>query len=106
MRISDWSSDVCSSDLERLQPRHDAVAQAVGRTDQRAARADAGVAQANAAAELGQLGHVHVALVDALQRILRRVEQEARRQLLMRSEESRVGKECVSTCRSGWSRYH
>src|SRR3546814_19552086 len=23
-----------------------------------------------------------------------------------RSEESRVGKECVSTCRSGWSRYH
>src|SRR3546814_18333668 len=23
-----------------------------------------------------------------------------------RSEESRVGKECVSTCRSRWSRYH
>src|SRR3546814_14448495 len=23
-----------------------------------------------------------------------------------RSEERRVGKECVSTCRSGWSRYH
>src|SRR3546814_20579674 len=23
-----------------------------------------------------------------------------------RSEESRVGKECVSTCRSGWSLYH
>src|SRR3546814_13259845 len=23
-----------------------------------------------------------------------------------RSEESRVGKECVSTCRSGWSPYH
>src|SRR3546814_14410616 len=24
----------------------------------------------------------------------------------MRSEERRVGKECVSTCRSRWSRYH
>src|SRR3546814_14184469 len=26
--------------------------------------------------------------------------------LLMRSEERRVGKECVSTCRSRWSPYH
>src|SRR3546814_15018602 len=25
---------------------------------------------------------------------------------LSRSEERRVGKECVSTCRSGWSPYH
>src|SRR3546814_14031944 len=25
---------------------------------------------------------------------------------LARSEERRVGKECVSTCRSGWSPYH
>ena len=26
--------------------------------------------------------------------------------LVMRSEERRVGKECVSTCRSRWSPYH
>src|SRR3546814_18354804 len=26
--------------------------------------------------------------------------------LLLRSEERRVGKECVSTCRSRWSTYH
>ena len=26
--------------------------------------------------------------------------------LLVRSEERRVGKECVSTCRSRWSPYH
>src|SRR3546814_19037323 len=26
--------------------------------------------------------------------------------VLARSEERRVGKECVSTCRSGWSPYH
>src|SRR3546814_20210655 len=30
----------------------------------------------------------------------------APRQLLGRSEERRVGKECVSTCRSRWSPYH
>src|SRR3546814_1425872 len=74
MRISDWSSDVCSSDL----PRHDAVGMAVGRADQRAASTHAAVADADAAGELGQL----------------------------RSEERRVGKECVSTCRSRWSPYH
>src|SRR3546814_2987162 len=28
------------------------------------------------------------------------------RPLLLRSEERRVGKECVSTCRSRWSPYH
>src|SRR3546814_17862460 len=28
------------------------------------------------------------------------------RQELLRSEERRVGKECVSTCRSRWSPYH
>src|SRR3546814_10743665 len=29
-----------------------------------------------------------------------------RGELIPRSEERRVGKECVSTCRSRWSRYH
>src|SRR3546814_15599644 len=28
------------------------------------------------------------------------------REKRLRSEERRVGKECVSTCRSGWSPYH
>src|SRR3546814_6449484 len=32
--------------------------------------------------------------------------QRFRGDLTMRSEESRVGKECVSTCRSRWSQYH
>src|SRR3546814_13426992 len=59
----------------------------------------------------GQLTHVQQAaavLADAIQ---------ARRKLLIvadydcdgataRSEERRVGKECVSTCRSRWSTYH
>src|SRR3546814_1398016 len=80
MRISDWSSDVCSSDLM-------AQALTVG-TDDRAA-----------------IGSVHqiVAVGDPLRA------QDGQRDCdlgVVRSEERRVGKECVSTCRSRWSPYH
>src|SRR3546814_11954386 len=75
MRISDWSSDVCSSDL----------AGAVGQV--RPARAISG---AEVSRPLQANG------VIALQ-----AERAAGR-----SEERRVGKECVSTCRSRWSPYH
>src|SRR3546814_5050825 len=72
MRISDWSSDVCSSDLSIMTPI------------------------------LGDLPNV--ALIDPLDyphfvRLLGESD-------LVRSEERRVGKECVSTCRSRWSPYH
>ena len=70
--------------IQRLQPRHDAVAVTVGGLDQRAARTHAGVAHADAAAELAQLGDVAVLGIDGFQRVLRRVQQEARRQLFMR----------------------
>src|SRR3546814_8069292 len=78
MRISDWSSDVCSSDLvgwafiaalllflpwKRAQPRG---------------------FLAHLAWRWGMLRFRHYP----------------------RSEERRVGKECVSTCRSRWSPYH
>src|SRR3546814_9902770 len=67
MRISDWSSDVCSSDLpERL---HHLLRQAARTHDLDLA-----------------LDRRHVGR--------------------HRSEERRVGKECVSTCRSRWSPYH
>src|SRR3546814_11531361 len=44
-------------------------------------------------------------------RVLRKVEQVVREEMVRagaieRSEERRVGKECVSTCRSRWSPYH
>src|SRR3546814_2260246 len=65
MRISDWSSDVCSSDLERRDG--------------------------------GGGDREHRAAADT-------VGEDARRD--DRSEERRVGKECVSTCRSRWSPYH
>src|SRR3546814_4739042 len=65
MRISDWSSDVCSSDLIMKAD----LAQAAG---------------ASVGIELCVISH----------------------QTAQRSEERRVGKECVSTCRSRWSPYH
>src|SRR3546814_10144968 len=66
MRISDWSSDVCSSDL---------------------------VAR-----------HITAQSLERTLRVLRR--DLAERFAIPRSEERRVGTECVSTCRSRWSPYH
>src|SRR3546814_5786304 len=90
LRISDWSSDVCSSDLRRrgYAYRIHVVAEQlrVGR------RLDDGPVR-----NLDRTGRNHIeppggcakaAAIDA------------------RSEERRVGKECVSTCRSRWSPYH
>src|SRR3546814_10250239 len=75
MSISDWSSDVCSSDLQQgdrcrlpgwhAKPAHDQVRP--GKKDQDEPHGD---------------------------------------KAIERSEERRVGKECVSTCRSRWSPYH
>src|SRR3546814_7078237 len=84
MRISDWSSDVCSSDLGA-----DAAARLVLGRFQRLQDADGGVVIA--AAGLGE--------VDAAGGAHQQLHAE-------RSEESRVGKECVSPCRSRWSTSH
>src|SRR3546814_1998350 len=98
MRISDWSSDVCSSDLHLLvQP----------------------VAAAGAAQFLQHLGEYLDQIGDVADRIvdLPLVERAARpvgeaRALVElhaqpgRSEERRVGKGCVRKCRSRWSAYN
>src|SRR3546814_10796888 len=77
MRISDWSSDVCSSDLSRgPAPR---------------AAGDRGTRRAAAR---------------TLRRVADRGAQRLGQYRRRRSEERRVGKECVSTCRSRWSPYH
>src|SRR3546814_5203202 len=65
MRISDWSSDVCSSDLTVSTPSQTIVIGSPRMSEHRRAAPPSG-----------------------------------------RSEERRVGKECVSTCRSRWSPYH
>src|SRR3546814_3464382 len=91
MRISDWSSDVCSSDLFSeggqqlilsVQLPLSVVIEALG------------AGARNFVALF--FGCVVFALV-----FLRAV-----REGPARSEERRVGKECVSTCRSRWSPYH
>src|SRR3546814_10146656 len=90
MRISDWSSDVCSSDLDhlllppvgdgpdtdRLVDRRGYEAPAVRREGE---RVDGEVVPR----DLGQLDAV----------------------IRPRSEERSVGKECVCTCRYRWSPY-
>src|SRR3546814_8956700 len=85
MRISDWSSDVCSSDLCQSGFRVGRVFRNghIVKPDQRAFLWD------------------HVFDLDAVFGFL-----GARSGLEDRSEERRVGKECVSTCRSRWSPYH
>src|SRR3546814_6578760 len=87
MRISDWSSDVCSSDLyARILP---------------AALARPTLVLASAAAAFA----VALALIPTLGMDL--IPQLAQDRFdLTRSEERRVGKECVSTCRYRWSPYH
>ena len=67
--------------VERLEPRHDAVRQAIGAADQRAARPHPVPAHPDAAGELRQLGDVGIAVVDAFERIGGAVEQVARRHL-------------------------
>src|SRR3546814_20338883 len=84
MRISDWSSDVCSSDLPQ------------------------------ASAEAAPAGYALVPIEPTETMVIAGFEsvpdehfspREAWDQY-QRSEERRVGKECVSTCRSRWSPYH
>src|SRR3546814_4478396 len=96
MRISDWSSDVCSSDLGR--------ALAAESLDQ---PADVGHRRVGAAGLDGRAWRHEVALCrDAKESCLALFGCAVVRHFDPRSEERRVGKECVSTCRSRWSPYH
>src|SRR3546814_5276741 len=85
MRISDWSSDVCSSDLQETvkEGRHVRYIPPCYH-DRRPDRAPV------RRADLCRCPH----------------RSERHIQVYIRSEERRVGKECVSTCRSRWSPYH
>src|SRR3546814_3057556 len=88
MRISDWSSDVCSSDLAFR------VAKTASdmRDDTRMTPEDAAPFHEIMQQRLARRGVLAgAALLLAIPR---------------RSEARRVGKECVSTCRSRWSPYH
>src|SRR3546814_18264460 len=97
MRISDWSSDVCSSDLQVLDELPGDASGAGAAGDLPLARLGEQLVARNVDAVcLGvALDHREEGVLVAA------VEAEPER-----SEERRVGKECVSTCRSRWSLYH
>src|SRR3546814_1901204 len=86
MRISDWSSDVCSSDLLEDEGKDG------GDRDEQIF----GDHPAGTRGEIDRTGQL---------RIFEHRDIGGARQLA-RSEERRVGKECVSTCRSRWSPYN
>src|SRR3546814_5205085 len=83
MRISDWSSDVCSSDLpDSIAGRMGGQVISIDFGDVEYPVATSAVTAGWAATETGNVAGPTA-----------------------RSEERRVGKECVSTCRSRWSPY-
>src|SRR3546814_16138297 len=98
MRISDWSSDVCSSDL-RLPFLEDVGLE--GTTGEVTAYT---IGQVPLEASGDDLTWLVIETVEELSRS--RVLGWADKAGIKRSEERRVGKECVSTCRSRWSPYH
>src|SRR3546814_12964349 len=100
MRISDWSSDVCSSDLPYFQGTRAAHALYGGHAA--SAYALAVGAEHQVLDSLAILGQAFDWQVGARPRM----PGTALFRRLNRSEERRVGKECVSTCRSRWSPYH
>src|SRR3546814_17316166 len=109
MRISDWSSDVCSSDLEEVEFLEVYLKLEALRFD------DDFVYQINVDEELEEdmleipamiiQPFVENAILHGLMTL------DGHRKLKIdlvdgRSEERRGGKECVSTCKSRWALYH
>src|SRR3546814_13487620 len=96
MRISDWSSDVCSSDLLR-----DSVAKFLGARYDIERRREIAASEAGWSRdiwrEMAELGLLAAAIPAEAGGFAEGIEE--------RSEERRVGKECVSTCRSRGSPY-
>src|SRR3546814_3658467 len=95
MRISDWSSDVCSSDLMILQLPELSVGKVCEKTLQKCL----------VESEMSGIYFTLDEIASKMKASPPKLE-EAIKNLQKRSEERRVGKECVSTCRSRWSPYH
>src|SRR3546814_11515904 len=102
MRISDWSSDVCSSDLQQFgdEPALAPIIAVKGEHQPKYPDDDQRRIQDDPPQPVLALDP-RLVLVGPDRRLLV-IDEEARH----RSEERRVGKECVSTCRSRWSPYH
>src|SRR3546814_17646866 len=90
MRISDWSSDVCSSDLREAVAGAARDLFVIGVQEQRVEVVGAPRAQARGGVDLDFRLPVGVC-----------TDHRGRR-----SDERRVGKGCGSTCRYRWAPYH
>src|SRR3546814_14816189 len=105
MRISDWSSDVCASDLFGTLDRKEAALPPAPTLPApvllRWQESWGDGMCAAAAAALAEPPPIDLTLKDPSA-----TAEMAVRLGGARSEERRVGKECVSTCRSRWSPYH
>src|SRR3546814_14961272 len=102
MRISDWSSDVCSSDLLRESAEQEAIRVFAANLKDLLLAAPAGP-KSVLGLDPGIRTGVKVAAIDATGKVL---ETATVYPFEPRSEERRVGKEWVSTCRSRWSPDH
>src|SRR3546814_20717396 len=109
MRISDWSSDVCSSDLSQGMSYKNAMANlpmgggkgVILAGESRAKTTELLAAFARSVESLcGR--YITAQDVGISEADIIAISQDTK----YRSEERRVGKECVSTCRSRWSPYH
>src|SRR3546814_15542784 len=111
MRISDWSSDVCSSDLylDAMRAKIAAVTARLGELTNHVPGAEVVVKPVEPwlEASAGTAGYFAPSADGSRPGILYVNTRNMRNlPIYERSEERRVGKECVSTCRSRWSPYH
>src|SRR3546814_19047660 len=115
MRISDWSSDVCSSDLLR---------KLVQSLTKRGIRIEFVKESLAFTGEDSPTANLMLSVMGAFAEFARAMIRERQREGIAiakqrgayrgrknhcptaRSAERRVGNECVSTCRSRWSAYH
>src|SRR3546814_14808043 len=107
MRISDWSSDVCSSDLigamgkkgkKNTKEEEDYWASEEFEQDQKAVSGES-----EAGGDLEAAEETPGASAASKSKKKKKKKNKGKKKAAVRSEESRVGKECVSTCRSRWS---
>src|SRR3546814_13826152 len=91
MRISDWSSDVCSSDLESGEPERPQEGEEH--------RQQLGLGRGPCHAEKLRTDLAELPVAPGLRPLVAELRPE-------RSDERRGGKQCVSTCRYRWPPYH
>src|SRR3546814_14120884 len=100
MRISDWSSDVCSSDLEQIQRGGVATLNILLKSDTTGSLEALTESLKKLERDEVKLAFVHRAVGGITQQD---VQLAATSGATIRSEERRVGTECVSMCSSRWT---